>query len=99
MTFEQILEAERRGELSFQQQAALDELRRRGVIPEATPVEAVAAPQQRTGLGAAVGRGAESLIGTSTTGIQAITGDANEAAELALKRAAVSPYAEQVSWD
>lgn len=99
MTFEQILEAERRGELSFQQQAALDELRRRGVIPEATPVEAVAAPQQRTGLGAAVGRGAESLIGTSTTGIQAITGDANEAAELALKRAAASPYAEQVSWD
>jgi hypothetical protein len=99
MTFEQILEAERRGELSFQQQAALDELRRRGVIPEATPVEAVAAPQQRTGLGAAVGRGTESLIGTSTTGIQAITGDANEAAELALKRAAVSPYAEQVSWD
>lgn len=99
MTFEQILEAERRGELSFQQQAALDELRRRGVIPEATPVEAVAAPQQRTGVLAAVGRGAESLVGTSTTGIQAITGDANEAAELALKRAAVSPYAEQVSWD
>ena len=99
MTFEQILEAERRGELSFQQQAALDELRRRGVIPEATPVEAVAAPQQRTGVLAAVGRGAESLVGTSTTGIQAITGDANEAAELALKRAAASPFAEQVSWD
>jgi hypothetical protein len=57
------------------------------------------APEQRTGFGAALGRGFESLIGTTTTGVQAATGDANQAAELALKRAAASPYAAQVSWD
>ena len=77
------------------QEAALEESQ----AAQAPAPVAPTAPAQRTGFGAALGRGFESLIGTTTTGVQAATGDANQAAELALKRAAASPYADQVSWD
>lgn len=77
------------------QEAALEE----NQAAQAPAPAAPAAPAQRTGFGAAIGKGLESLIGTTTTGVQAATGDANQAAELALKRAAASPYADQVSWD
>ena len=81
--------------LQAYQEAALEE----NQAAQAPAPAAPAAPAQRTGFGAAFGKGLESLIGTTTTGVQAATGDANQAAELALKRAAASPYADQVSWD
>lgn len=81
--------------LQAYQEAALEE----NQAAQAPAPVAPAAPAQRTGFGAAIGKGLESLIGTTTTGVQAATGDANQAAELALKRAAASPYADQVSWD
>ena len=76
------------------QEAALEERRAAQAAPPAAP-----APEQRTGIGAALGRGFESYIGSTTTAAQAVTDDPNKAAELALKRAAASPYADQVSWD
>jgi len=57
------------------------------------------APERRTGFGAALATGFENLIGSTTTAAQATFGDENKAAELALERAANSPYASQVSWD
>jgi len=61
--------------------------------------EAAAKPAPRTGFGAALATGFENLIGSTTTAAQATFGDENKAAELALERAANSPYASQVSWD
>lgn len=61
--------------------------------------EAAAKPAPRTGFGAALATGFENLIGSTTTAVQATFGDENKAAELALERAANSPYASQVSWD
>jgi hypothetical protein len=56
-------------------------------------------PQKRTGFGAALATGFEGLVDPTITAGQAAFGDANKAAEEALKRAANSPYASQVSWD
>lgn len=55
--------------------------------------------QKRTGAGAALATGFEGLVDPTITAGQAAFGDANKAAEDALKRAANSPYASQVSWD
>ena len=55
--------------------------------------------QKRTGFGAALATGFEGLVDPTITAGQAAFGDANKAAEEALKRAANSPYASQVSWD
>ena len=76
------------------QEAALEESQAAQAAPTAAPI-----PALRTGIGAALGKGFEDYIGSTTTGLQSATGDANSAAELALKRAAASPYADQVSWD
>lgn len=76
------------------QEAALEENQAAQAAPTAAPI-----PALRTGIGAALGKGFEDYIGSTTTGLQSATGDANSAAELALKRAAASPYADQVSWD
>jgi hypothetical protein len=56
-------------------------------------------PQKRTGAGAALATGFEGFLDPTITAGQAAVGDANKAAEEALKRAANSPYASQVSWD
>jgi hypothetical protein len=76
------------------QEAALEEVR-----AEQAPAIAAAKPAPRTGFGAALATGAENYIGSTTTAAQATFGDENKAAELALERAANSPYASQVSWD
>lgn len=56
-------------------------------------------PQKRTGVRAALATGFEGFLEPTITAGQAAIGDANKAAEEALKRAANSPYASQVSWD
>jgi hypothetical protein len=54
-------------------------------------------PPKKEGLGAAFGKGLESLLGSSRTAIGAFTGSPEEAALAALERQKQSPYADQVS--
>jgi len=56
-----------------------------------------AAPAKKEGLGAAFGKGLESLLGSSRTAVGAFTGSPEEAALAGLKRQEQSPYADQVS--
>jgi len=65
----------------------------------AQPPEEAAAPKPKTGIGAAIGKGVESIISSGRTALGAATGAAEEAARAGLERgeAINKKYADQVS--
>jgi len=99
MELEQVLTALRNADAAGNVEDARQLARIAQQLMAAQPPEEAAAPKPKTGIGAAVGKGVESIISSGRTAYGALTGDAEEAARAGLERgeALNKKYADQVS--
>jgi hypothetical protein len=98
MEISQVLEALRNADAAGDKEAAR---RLAQIAREMTGDAEIAKPKPKEGIGAAVGKGLESLISSGKTAIGSLTGSPEEAAKAALERGEDmgTRYAEQVSLD